>query len=147
MVSLTFLFAEKILSQTMEYFQFETKTKINLIEYANDYNYPHISFVFSQLIPYFPLHLIKHKFNFTSIELTKILNNSEIELKIKTYYSANYSTVEIAEFVLGYFNISKRDLFDKNLIDKNIMDGVSIISDKDSKISPNVYSISYYTNR
>ena len=147
MVSLTLLFAEKILSHTMEYFQFETQTKVILIDYANDDNYPYLSFVFSHSIPYFPLHMIKYKFNFTdSIETIKFLNYDEIKPKIKTYFNGNYSMVDLVEFVLGYYNVSKHDLFDRYLIDKYTMNSISIISDKDLKISFNNYSISYYAN-
>ena len=56
-----------------------------------------------------------------------------------TWDNINYTTVELAEFVLDHFNVTKNDLFDKQLLDKNLMTDISIIPNND-------YSISYYTN-
>ena len=64
-MAFTILFTEKILSHTMKYFQFKTITKIKLVDYINDGNYPYVSFVFSEKMPYFPINLVKHLTNST----------------------------------------------------------------------------------
>ena len=136
--SLAILFSEQILSKTIEYFQFETITKINLIDYSNDDNYPYVSFVFNDYIPTFPMEpFVKYRNNSTKKHSGKFLTITRFSND--KWNNTNYSTVEEAEFVLNYYNISKIDLFDKHLFDENLMNYISIIPNKD-------YSISYYTN-
>ena len=81
MMSLSLIFAGKILSHTMEYFQFETKTKINLIDYANDDKTILIYQSYSYII--FPIfHFILSKINSISLQsnqtnllITKLMNS------------------------------------------------------------------------
>ena len=76
-LSLAILFAEKILTNTRKYFQFETIIKIKLVDYDNDANYPYMSFIFSDKMPYFPINLFERK---------KYFNYFNGILQISKYY-------------------------------------------------------------
>ena len=139
---LAILFSEQILSKTIEHFQFKTITKINLIDSSDDNNYPYVSFVLNEDIPYFPIELfVRFKNNSINNSFNEEIFKFDIISKFSNdkWENINYTTVELAEFVLGHFNVTKNDLFDKQLLSKNLMTDISIIPDND-------YSISYYTN-
>ena len=138
---LAIIFTQQILSKTIEYFQFETITKINLIDYSDDFNYPYVSFVLKEEIPYFPLDLFVRYKNNSTIVPEKSDERNKIFSKISKdpWNNVNYTTVEQTEFVLNYYNVSKSDLFDKHVLDKYLMNDITIIPNKN-------YTISYYTN-
>ena len=128
--SLSIIFAEQILSKTSEYFRFETITKINLIDYSEDDNYPYVSFILEEDIPFFPIELfVRYKNNsFDSPE--KNVDDILEKISNDTWENVNYTTVELTEFLLDYYNISKNDLFDKTLLNKYLINDIYIFPNK-----------------
>ena len=116
---LTCLFIHNFFSSTMEYLRFETITTINLIDYEDDNNYPYVSILFEHYLPHFSFSYIKsHSYLIKNNDIEKIhVNFSELIYKIypnfvrTEFEETKIPTFELAEFWLGYFNISKYYLF------------------------------------
>ena len=81
---LTILFTLELLKTTRSYFNYETKTKVDLIAYEKDNNYPVITIVSSQEINDWPQEFSKY------ISETKNMNTHE-------HYGYQYS--------IGYLGI------------------------------------------
>ena len=68
---LLLLFIGKIISLTMDYLRFDTITKINLLDYEDDDNYPYLSFTLDEGIFKFMINLANFKSNFTMLPKEK----------------------------------------------------------------------------
>ena len=152
---LSLLFATKLIFLTMDYFNFETITKINLVDYSDDFNYPIVSFIFTEKLLYFPMDLLEFKDNVPPLK-SKYFNHyhqfkspssfMDIE-EFLTYSQGGYSTIELAEYILGIFNVSTNDLLNKSLAGNYYLPGTYYFENeiKYKMINLN-YTLSYSTD-
>ena len=118
---LLLLFTAKIISLTMDYLRFDTITKINLLNYEDDANYPYLTFTLGQYKDPFMVNLANFKFNFTMVPKDEFSENDslskieklEIDYEEFQTYSPFYSTADEIEFSFLRLNISNQDLFDE----------------------------------
>ena len=132
--TLALLFTAKFISLTIDYLQFSTNTKLNLIEYQNDVNYPYVSFVIQESMPNFPFNLLNFKSNFTMkpynfVKIFSYLNSLKNKIP-DSYFNNNFSTIELAEYWLDYFNATPKIILSKNLLENFYLDGISIFFTK-----------------
>ena len=128
---LLLLFTEKIISLTINYLQYDTITKINLLDYEDDANYPYLSFTLKENIKYLMVHLANFKSNFTlysknnfskyeeSLKSSIFKNDSEI-------FETQYSSLYLIEVLVNGLNISKQDLFNQEYFRNYCFKGVSL---------------------
>ena len=139
------LFSAKLISLTIEYFQFTIITKINLLDYASDENYPFVSFIMAERMPHFPVNILNLKSNFTLYQDGKISYFYDNHKKMVSHTNDDYSAVQQAEFILGHFNVSGDQLFDRNLLADYYLDGTSFDYDGGFAFSTSNYSTLYTT--
>ena len=116
---LTCLFIHNFFSSTMKFLRFETITTINLLDYEDDNNYPYFSILFEHYLPHFSanyfhsqMYLLKNNNIQKYYNLFSGLINKNYPDFVRTEFpETKITTFELAEFWLGYFNISKYHLF------------------------------------
>ena len=152
---LLILFIEKIISLTINYLQFDTITKINLLDYEDDTNYPYLSFTLEEAMIHLMVNLANFKSNFTMIPKNKLpgydpsLESRVFGDHLKNFknYSIYYDDADIIEFLINRFNISKQDLFNQEFFRNYCLSGnlLYIPNDDYSLTIMNEHNLSYST--
>ena len=151
-LTLATIFTGKLISLTMDYLQFNTNTKLNLIDYPDDVNYPYVSFVLVEPLVNFPFNLINLESNFKLVpnNMAKLfghLNKIKNEFYDDRYLiNNNYTTLELAEYWLEYFNATHKTIMNKKLLENYYLDGASIFFAENHQSQHYNFSISYGTN-
>ena len=132
----------------MDYFSFTTSTKITLIEYKDDNNYPIISVYVSYDIMYLSLIILNAMSNYTmfkeSIDTVTFVKR-KFPLKYEKYLSYKFSTHgNLAEYWLDLCNISAENVLNKHYFTNEYRYIFDIDLRELSHISDNYYSVSYF---
>ena len=116
-----------------------------MLDYASDDNYPFVSFIMAERMPHFPVNILNLKSNFTLYQDGKISYFYDNHKKMVSHTNDDYSAVQQAEFILGHFNVSGDQLFDRNLLADYYLDGISFDYDGGFAFSTSKYSTLYTT--
>ena len=101
-------------------------------------------------MPHFPFNLLNLKSNFSLKpndfdEIFWYLNNLNVRIS-NSWYNNNYSTIELAEYWLDYFNITQNIILNKNLLKNYYLDSAIIFFAKNLQSYSYNFSFIHGTN-